>query len=118
MIQLSVCRFRNAVEGEKILFCAKMTDLNGEWVEGIAEKKGEAFSVVLANNPDQAIIYNNDDEHKSLISDNLWTLGWYKLRETGPTDATGNNCYNYDGVLAIDDSSVVLIKEFKGAFFL
>jgi len=45
-------------------------------------------------------------------------LGWYKLRETGPTDATGNNCYNYDGVLAIDDSSVVLIKEFKGASFL
>ena len=71
--------FRNAEEGERITFVAKTDDIGGEWHKATASKKGDHFEVIFDENPSIILQYYNSDEQKSLVSENLWAIGWYML---------------------------------------
>ena len=69
--------FQIVVGGEKILFAAEMGDFGGRLVAGHCnQERGPCFEVIFDNSTSEFIQYFFEDEKTSLLSDNLWEIGW------------------------------------------
>ena len=116
-------RFQIAAEGETIPFAAKMGDLGGDWLPATATKKSDHFEVVFDKSPSEVVQYFFEDEQKSLLSENLWEIGWYKLlkledRSTSTDEPSANEVIGSDlGNSPIDEASVSIVHNFKGNCF-
>ena len=77
----AVSIFADAPEGRTITFCAKSANLTDNWNVAFATKKVDHFEVFFEKDPENKLIFNNDDESKSLLTSNLWEIGWYSLVE-------------------------------------
>ena len=77
----AVAIFAEAQEGSTISFRAKSANLADDWNLAFATKRAGHFEVFFDKDPENKLIFNNDDESKSLLSANLWEIGWYSLVE-------------------------------------
>ena len=68
-----------ANEGMTIKFAAKTASLDEDWKVAFATKKGDHFEVFFEENTEEKYIFKFEDETKSLLSANLWEMGWYSL---------------------------------------
>ena len=118
----TVSIFADTPEGRVITFCAKSANLTDNWnaTVAFATKKVDHFEVFFEKDPENKLIFNNDDESKSLLSSNLWEIGWYSLVEENqhmtsqkPTDISkeGNNFND------TEMEEVSMIRQFKGRSF-
>ena len=110
--------FRNAEEGERITmsFVAKTDDIyRGEWHKATASKKEDHFEVIFDENPSIILQYYNSDEQKSLVSENLWAIGWYMLPDQA--DALSRQKDNGQGSVAVEDINHINRNNFEGKYF-
>ena len=68
-----------ANKGMTIKFAAKTASLDEDWKVAFATKKGDHFEVFFEENTEEKHIFKFEDETKSLLSANLWEMGWYSL---------------------------------------
>ena len=108
------------------MFAAVLSDLgrSRDWLPATAPKKADHFKVIFDNSPSEVIQYFFEDERKSLLSENLWEIGWYKLLgDPSPlTDAVTASRANEVRGFGLGKSpankvTVSIIDSFKGNCF-
>ena len=57
----------------------KCGDLTSAWENATAVKKDGFFECINDENPSKSASLPFDDEKTSLLSTNLWEMGWYSL---------------------------------------
>ena len=86
--------------GEKFRFAAKHKDLAGKWFPATASKCDNFFEIKYddPNLGTQNIYF--DDEKESLVSENLWSKGWFGIlqeEQNTASDRTVQSAYAFEG---------------------
>jgi hypothetical protein len=109
--------FHSSAVGDCIQFLAKKGDIGGEWQNASATRKADHFAVVFESDPATICQYFFEDEQHSLLSKNLWELGWYKLPESIMAVGSGSKESDITEIPRGEDPSKFTITEFKGKSF-
>ena len=108
----AVSIMETAEENSTLKIAVKTTSLEEDWKLASATKKIDHFEVFFHNNPEVKLIYKFDDEVNSLLSANLWEMGWYSLLEDdAPEGDLGKEQSSEEEVIFGD------VIEFKGKSF-
>ena len=77
----AVSIFADTPEVRAITFCVKRANLTDNRNVAFVTKKVDRYKVFYEKDPENKLIFNNDGESKSLLTSNLWEIGWYSLVE-------------------------------------
>ena len=75
----AVSIMETAKENTTLKFAVKTASLDEDWKLASATNKLDYFEVFSNDKPELKLIYKFDAEVKSLLSANLWEMGWYFL---------------------------------------
>ena len=67
-------------EGESLLISVKLGDLQSEWKSATATKRPQDFMIKYDDISLKDEVCPFDDKTRSLLSGNLWQIGWFQLR--------------------------------------
>ena len=93
-------QLNNMTTSEQFRFAAKKPDLMGNWFSATATKHADFFEVIYDDSTLEVQKVPFDDERESLLSENLWELGWFGVPQQGGSSTVKSVhaiTYSYEG---------------------
>ena len=92
-------QLNNMTTSEQFRFAAKKPDLMGNWFSATATKHADFFEVIYDDSTLE-VPKVPFDERESLLSENLWELGWFGVPQQGGSSTVKSVhaiTYSYEG---------------------